>query len=358
MIRFTQFTAILIILSCCHCLTITAQRIGGGIDIYNFFDNSEGDDYYRNTVTYVGTRFTPTLTIATNDSLHRVVGGYSFLLEYGKRELSKGSVEVYYQFKNENLRVLFGSFPRRLMYEQMPDYIICDSIKYFRPEIAGLDFLYTAKNGHVELFADWIQKRSPIDREQFMIGLSTRFRFRKFQLGMEGHMYHYALEEGELGEQHYVYDVVTAHPYVGVLLGDSTSTVTADLRGGILLHADRDRNDMEWHVPIGFIADADVRIKRFSAHETLYLGASQQYKGKQGFGKYYWGDTFTQSKFYSRTDFAYNIIRHKNVNFDAKLIFNFTDKGLQWHQMLTLRFNLNGEYHIPSRKFYSTDTTP
>ena len=77
--------------------------------------------------------------------------------------------------------------------------------------------------------------------------------------------------------------------------------------------------------------------------------------GKEGFGQYYWGDSFTRSKFYSRTDVGYNILQHKNVNLDTKLTFNFTNKGMQWHQMLTLRFNLNGEYHVPSKKFYCTD---
>ena len=353
--RFIHFIAIFIFLYCCHTMTIKAQRVGGGIDVYNFFDNSEGDDEYRCNETYAATRITPTLTIATNDSLHRVVGGYNFLVNYGKSSSGKGAIEAYYQFKNEKLRFLFGSFPRRLMHEQMPDYIICDSIKYFRPEIAGFDFLYTSRNGHVEFFLDWVQKRSTGKREQFMVGVSTRFRFNKFQLGMDGHLYHYALEEGELRKNQFIRDVITAHPYVGLLLDNAGKTVSADLRGGILMQGDRNREDVEWHVPIGFIADADVKIKRFLVHETLYAGASQQYFGKSGFGEYYWGDTFTESSFYSRTDLGYSIIQHKNVSFDGKLVFNFTNKGMQWHQMLTLRFNLGGEYHIPSRKFYSTD---
>ena len=303
--RFTNIIALSLSLCCSHNLPLMAQRIGGGFDMYNFIDNSEGDDTYRKPVTYAGTRFTPTLSFATNDSLHRVVGGYNFLFEYGKKTLSKGDIEIYYQFKNENLRILFGSFPRRLMHEQMPDYLICDSIKYFRPEMTGVDFLYTTRNGHVEVFLDWTKKRSATDREQFMLGASSRFRFNKFQMGIDGHMYHYALEEGENCKGHAIHDIITTHPYVGMLLGNATETVIADLRGGILLH--------------------------------------------------YWGDSFTRSQFYSRTDVGYNILQHKNVNLDTKLTFNFTDKGMQWHQMLTLRFNLNEEYHVPSKKFYCTD---
>ena len=92
MIRFINIIALSLTLYCSHNLTLMSQRIGGGFYMYNFIDNSEGDNTYRNTVTYVGTRFTPTLSFATNDSLHRVVGGYNFLFEYGKKTLSKGDI--------------------------------------------------------------------------------------------------------------------------------------------------------------------------------------------------------------------------------------------------------------------------
>ena len=70
------------------------------------------------------------------------------------------------------------------------------------------------------------------------------------------------------------------------------------------------------------------------------FGNRQQYFGREGWGLYYWGDTFTQSHWYNRTDVAYDIIRYKNVSLAARFAFNFTDKGMQWHQMLTLRCNL------------------
>ena len=122
---------------------ISAQGIVAGLDVFNFFDNSEGDDSYRNTVTHAALRFTPKLTVTTDDSIHSITGGYSGIFEYGKRELGKADVELYYRYRREGLRILFGSFPRRLMYEQMPEYLICDSINYYRPEMAGFDFLYT-----------------------------------------------------------------------------------------------------------------------------------------------------------------------------------------------------------------------
>lgn len=350
MSRYLHFIGIFLLLCCTHVSQAWAQRIGGGFDMYNFFDNSEGNDDYRNTVTHAGTRFTPKLLLSSNDSTHRISGGYNFLYEFGESGLSKGAVEVYYQYKHKNLRVLFGSFPRTLMHEQMPEYLICDSIRYFRPEMAGFDFLYTDQHGHVEVFLDWIQKQSPTEREQFMAGVATRFHFNKFQLGMEGHLYHYALEGDGHNLGHSIHEVITAHPFVGLLLSNKNKTFYGDLRGGLLLQADRDREDMKWHVPVGFIADADIQLYRFLFHETFYAGKSQQFFGNKGFGKYYWGDTFTRSKWYSRTDLGYDIVRNKYVDLMAKLIFNFTDKGMQWHQMLTLRVNLAKDYSLSSNR--------
>ena len=40
------------------------------------------------------------------------------------------------------------------MHEQMPDYLICDSIKYFRPEMTGVDFLKEGDMVDVTIHAD------------------------------------------------------------------------------------------------------------------------------------------------------------------------------------------------------------
>lgn len=321
---------------------MNAQSVVAGLDVFNFFDNSEGDDSYRNTVTHAALRFTPKLTVTTDDSIHSFTGGYSGIWEYGKRELGKADVELYYRYQHEGLRILFGSFPRRLMYEQLPEYLICDSINYYHPQMAGFDFLYTTENGHLEAFCDWTQKRSPTEREQFMGGLATRWRLpHSLQMGIEGYLYHYALEQGALSAGHHIHETLMAHPYVGCLIGSDETGFRGDLRAGALIQGDHDRKETQWHMAAGFIGDADLRYCRFMLHETFYAGKGQQPDGNRGFGRYYWGDTFLQSPWYSRTDVGYRIAKSKNVQFDTKAVFNFAEHGMQWHQMLTLRYNLD-----------------
>lgn len=323
------------------CSPLKAQQAVAGVDVFSFFDNSEGDDTYRPSQTFGGIRFAPQLTLATADARHRVVGGYDFLYEHGTRQVGEGSPRLYYQYANQGFRVLVGSFPRTLMHEQMPEYLICDSIRYFRPEVTGFDFLYTTSAGHFEAFLDWTQKRTDTEREQFMAGISTRFRLGWLQVGLEGYYYHYALENQGLAMGHHIHDNLVAHPFVGALWDWKAIEATLDVRAGLLFQADRDRGDSQWHSPVGFVGDVDGRWQRFSLHETFYGGMSQQHFGNSGFGEYYWGDTFVQSPWYSRTDLSYTIVDGKHASLNTGLIFHFTDKGMLWHQMLTLRSDLS-----------------
>ena len=342
MVSISRFFSVILAVTVVGIAGVKAQSVNAALDMYSFFDNSEGDDSYRNTMTHAASRFTPKLIVATDDGIHSVTGGYSGILEYGTRDVGKGDVELYYQYKKEHLRALFGSFPRTLMHEQMPEYLICDSIRYYRPEMTGFDFLYTTESGHFEAFCDWTQKRSSKDREQFMAGIATRFRLPlSMQIGIEGYLYHYALEEGALSANHFIHETLMAHPYVGFLVDNNERDLHADFRIGALVQGDHDRSVTRWSVAAGFIGDADVRYRRFSLHETVYAGKRQQPDGNVGFGLYYWGDTFLQSPWYSRTDLSYCIAAHKSVQFDTKVIFNFAEHGMQWHQLLTLRYNFN-----------------
>ena len=320
---------------------LRAQQAVAGVDVFSFFDNSEGDDTYRRAQTFGGIRMAPQLALATPDAQHRIVGGYDFIYDYGTRQVGDGSPLLYYQYSGEKLRVLMGSFPRTMMHEQMPDYLICDSVRYYRPEMTGFDFLYTARNGHFEAFLDWTQLRTETEREQFMAGISTRFRLGWLQLGLEGYYYHYALETHGREMGHHIHDNLMAHPFVGAVWNDESNNRTLDVRAGLLFQADRDRGDSKWHSPVGFMGDIDARWHRFALHESCYAGKRQQYFGNSGFGQYYWGDTFVQSPWYSRSDLTYTIVENRYARLATGVAVHLTEKGMLWHQLLTLHCNLD-----------------
>ena len=319
----------------------SSQNFDWGLDIDGFFDNSEGDDTYRTTTTYSGLHFAPQVSLASKDDRHKVVAGWHALLELGdKNGFTKGQPIAYYQYQSPELRFLFGSFARSMMHEQLPDYLICDSIRYYRPLITGFDFLYTTRKGYLEFFLDWTQRRTQLDREQFMAGLATRFQFGMFQLGADGYYYHYALEENGLEMGHHIHDNLVAHPYVGLDLSGKTFLDSLCLRTGVLFQADRDRGDDVWHAPVGFLGELYAAWHRLSLRQTFYGGKRQQYFGNAGFGEYYWGDTYVQAPWYSRTDLSYDIFRNRYAKVSARLSFHFTDTGMNWHQMITLSYAL------------------
>ena len=319
-----------------------AQNVEGRIDTYGFFDNVEGEDSYRKDMTHFGLWVAPQLSVSTTNEHHSLNVGYDALMEPGtKGVFTDGKPYIYYKYDNQKVRFVFGSYPRRMMKEQMPDYLICDSIRYYRPNMTGFDILYTSDNGHVEAFLDWIGKQDTDVREQFMVGVNTRFRFGIFQLGLENIVYHYALASNASIDD-CIHDYIQTHGFVGLNMDNVLCFDNLDIRTGFLFAADRERSLKTWHLPVGFVADIKAQWKRFSLLQTIYAGKRQQYFGIEPFGKYYWGDVISHSPWYTHTDISYYFLRDKNVSLSTGLQINFTDCGMNWHQCLTVAYTIGG----------------
>jgi len=322
------------------CQPVLAQRFGWEAGAYGFFDNSEGDDKYRLADTFSGIRLEPRLSVSSDDGRHKLVGGYDFLLESGvKPKLGTQHIVGYYQYEDKKcFRFLMGSYPRRLQREQMRDYMLCDSLRYFRPNMTGFDMLYETENGYVEAFLDWTFKRDSAVREQFMVGVLARRNVGRFHIGVQGYYYHYAkMLRGVKENEHGIHENLLVHPYVGMTRQRVAFIDSLDVRAGVLLNIDRDRfTDKKFHFMPGFLAEADATVKRFSLSQLVYLGRRQQYYGEGGFGKYYWGDTYYRSPWYSRTDVRYTFFSDRYATLRAGLVFHLADGVFRWNQQLTL----------------------
>ncbi len=321
-----------------------AQKVDLQIDTRGFFDNVEGDNSYRRDMTHFGLWVAPQLSVSSRNEHHSLNVGYDALVEPGTKDVfTDGKPYAYYKYDDRGLRFVFGSYPRRLMKEQMPDYFICDSIRYYRPNMTGFDFLYTGDKGYVEAFIDWIAKQDMTVREQFMVGVTAQFRSGAFQMGLDNLVYHYAITSDiSRKEIDWIHDYILTHGYVGLNMNRVAWFDNVDIRTGFLLAADRDRDPSvkKWHLPIGFVADIKARWKRLSLLQTVYAGKRQQHFGVQDFGKYYWGDAIMHSPWYSHTEIGYDIVRDKNVAVSTGLQVNFTDGGMNWHQCLTVNYTI------------------
>ena len=339
-----------------------SQRVGWDVDAYGFFDNSEGDDTYRNTVTFSGLRLRPTATLGTNDGRHRLTAGWDALLEPGTQDgFTDGTPVAYYTYEERTkgsrhaYLFAFGAFPRTMM-TRMPDYLIADSFCYFRPNVTGMFFRYNRrKKLNVEAFIDWTAKRTETQREQFMAGVNARWQPSWFQAGVEGYYYHYALETHGISLGHHIHDNAVMHAYAGVAKKKVWFLDSLDFKAGVLLNADRDRGEqMDWYSPAGFIADLHLRWRQLSLHETFYAGGSQQHYRQNGWGEYYWGDTYVQAKRWSRTDVDWTFVKTPFASLTAGLTFNFTPAGFCWHQMVTTRVHL-GSHNMKKNKHKAAD---
>lgn len=320
---------------------MSAQKLEWNLDVNGFFDNSEGDHTFRPTKTMDGLRLSPEIGLSWDEGKNSIYGGYTGLAEWGTKDaFSDGDAIVYYKYDWKPLRFIFGSFSRENLLGEYPSYMICDSIRYYRPNIQGFTFQYQRNTGYLEMFLDWTGEQSNTRREQFMAGLSTAFNFDHLKLGMEGYYYHYALE-ADADSSHHIHDFLVAHPSIGVTYKKIGFLDSLNVSLGALMSFDRDRSDVQkWYTPVGFLGEVTANWNRISLKETLYAGGKQQHYGGDGVGKYYWGDTYMHSHFYSRTDVSYQIIKSAYVDTYVALTFNATKYGLNCHQMVVLRANL------------------
>ena len=337
--------------------TVNGQKLEWNLSAEGYFDNGEGDDTYRTPMTYSGLRITPELGVSWDEGKHSLMGGYSGLTEWGvKHGFTDGIPVLYYRYQTKPLTFTFGSFKRDKLLGDYPSYLMSDTIRYYRPIMQGFAFQHQHNRGYVEAFLDWTGMRSNTDREQFMVGLSVKHAIgklandvvfptysSKFYVGVEGYYYHYALTWQADAKQH-IHDYLVAHPFVGYQLQSLTTDAFVDVKLGALMSFDRERHiDNGKHTPIGFLGEVDAKYKRWYLMETVYAGGHQLPFGKRFFGQYYWGDTYYHASAYSRTDVKFQFIRHKWVDAFVGAIFHVTQKGLNWHQMLTLRVNLGSQ---------------
>lgn len=333
------------------CGSLFAQKVEWALRADGFFDNSEGDNTYRTTMTYSGLRLSPEAGLSWGQGRHRLMAGYSGLSEWGTRSFKQGTPIAYYNYSNQGTDFTLGSFHRDRLKGEYPSFMLADSLRYYRPYLQGLAVQHVHARGYYELFLDWTSMRQSTQREQFMAGLSAEQMFfgqskeseqsatHAVGMGIEGYYYHYALTWQSTEEEH-IHDFLVAHPYMVWRLSAPRQQLRAQVKLGMLLSLDRERGTDGWHTPIGFVGQANIDYKRWELQQTLYAGGHQQSFGSAHFGAYYWGDTYYQASTYSRSQLRYKLLSSNGVEAHAGATVHLTKAGLNWHQMITLRILL------------------
>lgn len=339
-LKSTKILVLLLIL----CIQPTkAQSLLWDVDFLGYFDNREYKTDLSPHETLFGVRLSPEIGLGLLDNTHRLMVGASWIQPFGA-DIDEGEITptVYYRYDKEKIKLSFGMFPRTQLIENLPSYMISDSMAIYSPNITGFLFQYQNQKGYGELYIDWTQMQSNDRREAFQIYAAGRWTPNLFLLGGNFNMGHLA-GSSDGGEDESVMDHLSVQPYVGV---DFTRLApkldTLSIRAGYYLGIERHRGTGESYTPNGVLIEANFAWRYILLNNITYIGGDMEPFYSTVGAQLYQGDPFYRTtSWYNRSDVAFNILQNSYINILASLNFHLLPSSFNFQQQLTVRFNLN-----------------
>ena len=141
--RVTYLVLLLIVV-----IPTSAQKLMWDIDFLGYFDNREYNTSLTSAKTLFGVRLSPEVGVEFANS-HRLMAGASWVQPFGAEvDESKLYPTLYYRYAKKGFSMSFGMFPRTQLIDNLPSYMLYDSIAIFRPNITGVLFQYQASKGY------------------------------------------------------------------------------------------------------------------------------------------------------------------------------------------------------------------
>ena len=317
------------------CMSGHAQKLLWDVDFKGFFDNREFKAPYQIPQTFFGTRLSPEIGVEIRDE-HRLKFGVSWIAEFDTEQKSDFDWTVYYAYTRPSFTVAFGSFPRKLLAEEMPPSMMYDSLLYFNPNINGALLRYTREAGHVEAYIDWRSRQGEDKREIFTIGTDGRYAYKRLYGGWYATVTHFA--KSKRSENQNVIDNIIGNPYLGVDLSGLTFLDSLTIQAGALLSANRNRGDGIWHTPAGFLGQVTLGWRFLELKNVVYSGNNQLTFYEEFGSLLHSGDPFYRAGFYDRLDLNIYFLRNKFVECKGSVCLHFVDGKVQNQQQLIVRF--------------------
>ena len=305
------------------------------VENFGFFDNREVQSPYQFSGTYFGTRLSADWGQRRGNS-SLAVGGY-IIKDFGQQGLSASDWTLYYRYKGSRFAGTFGSFPRNLLFRELPDVFVDEALRYYTPNLGGALFQYQSQRSYVELYCDWLSRQSPVEREIFeIVSDGEWYAPNAFSLGYNLRLTHFSVRKGITPDK--VYDKLMLNPYLAYRFGCFSCTM------GLLTSLNRDRTDKLWKAPWGGLFDAVCEIPLFLSPVGLEL----RYRGYHGqalmsdydlYGALlHRGDPYYRSPHYNRADAS---IRLRTSNVDCRITasFHFTEGVMDNSQQLHVRLS-------------------
>ena len=305
-----------------------------GVNNYSFFDNREVRTPYQRSQTLFGSRLG--VEGGVQFGPNAIVIGLQAIKDFGSNGMTSGDFTFYYHYEQGHISGAFGSFPRERLRRELPDVFVCDSVRYYTPLLHGALIQYMGKYGYAEFYCNWLNKQDVGEREIFELVTDGRFGHKGYYLGWNVQLTHFSVPRPANGLQ--VYDKLMLNPHVGYERGALSWADALSIEAGLLLSLNRDRCDMVWHTPMGFLGDVKLRKGRFELRDRLYAG-NPQFSHYETYGaQLHRGDSYYRSSLYNRTDISFFLLNRTSVQCYATASFHFTEGAIDNSQLLILRF--------------------
>lgn len=286
-------------------------------------DNREYSTPYVHHQTIFGARINPGVSFGF-DSLHSVKLGINYMYEFGGEILGlMPQLDLYYQFKSEQVNFLFGSFPRKDVLDY-PLMLLTDTLNYYRPNVEGASVSYAWEWGSVHGWVDWTGKIGAETREGILAGLDASLHTGIFYLTAITTYYHLSRFDHWEADNN-LRDGGSILGVIGIDLSEKFVLDELDISSGWVSTFLRDRpSDFEWSN--GWLSQLDARYSIFGIRGTCYLG---------GASHLVYGDPLYRSGNYGRIDLF--IVPFKNPRISSKIGWNIhmiSGIGVQHSQQL------------------------
>ena len=341
--RMTTKILLLLFIACCVGQRAIAQeasvhdkeniQIVYHVDNFNFFDNREVRSPYQRSQTLFGARLGAEVGIQFD--ANTIMIGAMGVKDFGQNGITHKDLTFYYHYEEGHYAGAFGAFPRNKLKRDLPDIFVYDSIRYYSPTLHGALIQYTSRYGYAEFYCNWLNKQGVGEREIFELVTDGRFGHKGYYAGWNAQLLHFSVPRPANGQK--VYDKLMLNPHIGFERSGMEHIDAFSIEGGLMLSLNRDRNDMVWKSPMGFLGEAMLRMGRFELRDRIYAG-NPQFSDYEIYGaELHRGDPYYRSSLYNRTDIRYYLLNRLNVQCYIGASFHYTEGALDNSQQVVLR---------------------
>lgn len=313
------------------------------VDYMVYFDNREYKSPYQIPQTIFSFRLSPEIGCRLQDTkngLHKLTVGAHYTQPLGGNwQDATFNLTAFYQYQYKNFSVALGAIPFKKRIENMPNYLMYDSIAYAHPNIQGALMSYQSTYGFAEFMCDWRGSQTTKRREMFRLILNGRFHYQWFNIGGYGQINHKAGFAAPTPREG-VCDDIYINPQIGADLTNYLPMDSLAMRAGYILGIQNHRTKNISNTPQGIMIELYANWQFIGFKNTFYYGENLMPYYNEFGAELNQGDPFYQSNLYNRTDLFIFLFKNNFVNCFFSWNLHYDSYKLQHQQQLILKFSL------------------